>query len=201
MEQLIISVSREFGSAGHEIAERLASHYGLVLYDHNILDEIADSRNIDGKQLHEFDEERQMRIFHRTVRGMSSQLSDHVAKLQFDFLREKADSGASFVVVGRCSETVLKKYKSLISIFVTGNMENKIQRIMKIHNFTKSEAIYMIRKKDRRRKEYHNTHCDFRWGDSRNYDITINSSRLGLEESIHLLIDYIDKRKKVMNIQ
>ena len=196
MEQFIISISREFGSLGHEIAEQIARHYNLTLYDRNILNEVANSRNVDVAPLHEYDEERISRIFHRTIRGMSTHISDHVAQLQFDFVKEKAKSGESFVVVGRCSESILKEYKGLISIFIRGDRESKIHQVMEAHHLTRSESIYMIRKKDWRRKEYHNTHCDYRWGDSRNYDLTINSSKLCLDECVKLLIDYIDKRYK-----
>ncbi len=63
-------------------------------------------------------------------------------------------------------------------------------------HLTRSEAIYMIRKKGWRRKEYHNTHCDYKRGDSRNYDLTVNSNKLNLDECVKLLIDYIDKRYK-----
>lgn len=199
MEQFIISISREFGSLGHEIAEKIAQHYNLVLYDRNILNEIASVRNVEAEPLHEYDEERDIQLFHRSVNGMSTQVSDHIAQLQFDFLREKADNGESFVVVGRCSESILKQYKGLISIFVRGDKENKINHIMKLYNLTRHEAVGMIRKKDWKRKEYHNTHCDYKWGDSRNYDLTINSSKLNLSQCIKILIDYIDERNEVMS--
>ena len=199
MEQFIISISREFGSSGHEIAEKIAQHYNLTLYDRNILNEIADVCNVEAEPLHEYDEERDLRIFHRTVNGMSTQVSDHIAQLQFEFLKRKAKKGHPFVVVGRCSESILKEYRGLISIFVRGDKENKINHIMKLYNLTRSEAIGMIRKKDWKRKEYHNTHCDYKWGDSRNYDLTINSSKLSLDECVKLLIDYIDKRNEKLN--
>ena len=62
------------------------------MYDRNILNEVANSRNVDVAPLHEYDEERISRIFHRTIRGMSTHISDHVAQLQFDFLKEKAET-------------------------------------------------------------------------------------------------------------
>ena len=108
MNQLIISVGREFGSGGHEIAQKLSEIYNLPLYDRNLLKEVADTKNIDVNSLEEYDEVKKKRFFSRTVRGMSSSPEQAVAKLQFDYLRKKADNGNSFVVVGRCAETVLK---------------------------------------------------------------------------------------------
>lgn len=199
MEQTIISVGREFGSAGHEIAQKLAEHYGLPLYDHNLLDEIASKKGLDSHELRGHDEVRRSKLLNRTVRGMDSSPAYNVALLQFNFLKEKAESGESFVVVGRCSETVLKPYKGLISIFVLGDMDKKVERIMELYHKTKKEAEDFIKEKDRRRKQYHNSHCEIKWGDSRNYDLCINSSRLGVEETMNVLTQYIDVRRKLIS--
>ncbi len=196
MGQTILSIGREFGSAGHEIAQKLADYYQLPLYDHNLLDEIAASKGLDSRELQGHDEVRRNRLFNRNVRGMDSSPAYNLALLQFDFLREKAESGESFVVVGRCSETVLRPYKGLISIFVLGDMDKKVARIMDLYHMNRKEAEEFIKEKDKRRKQYHNSHCELKWGDSRNYDLCINSSRLGVEETMRILVQYIDARRK-----
>ena len=71
-KQVIISIGREFGSAGHEIAERIAKRYGLSLYDHNLLREVADSHNVNPEELEIFDEMKHNKFLYRTVKGMSS---------------------------------------------------------------------------------------------------------------------------------
>ena len=195
-KQLIISIGREFGSAGHEIADRLAKHYGLSLYDHNLLREVAKERGLDAVALEEFDEKKRNKILTRTVRGMSNSPAQNVAQIQFDFLREKAESGKSFVVVGRCSEYVLKEY-GVVSIFILGDMDTKVARIQRLYNKTEKEAKFMIADRDRSRKAYHNSHCPTKWGDSRGYDLSLNSSRLGMDESVKILTNYIDTRMKI----
>ena len=194
-KQLIISVGREYGSGGHEIAERLSKHYGIQLLDHNLLDEIAAEKNLDMQQLRGLDEKHRSRLASRTVRGYSSSPEENLYLLQFDYLKNKAASGESFVIVGRCSESILKEYDGLVSIFVLGDMDRKIERIMRLYQLSKEQAVRKIREKDMKRKRYHNGHCDGRWGDSRNYDITINSSKLGIDRSVTLLADYIDQRR------
>lgn len=196
MKQLIISIGREFGSAGHEIAGKLAEHYEIPLYDQNLLDEIAEKRNLDGQSLKEFDEARKNKIFYRTVRDMDSSPQANVAHMQFEFLREKAESGESFVVVGRCAETVLKDYDGLISIFVTGDREWKAARIKKLFNLSEKDALELMNRTDKKRREYHNSFCERKWGDSRNYDLCMNSSKLGVEETVKILFQYIDARKE-----
>ena len=196
MKQLIISVGREFGSAGHEIAERLAKRYALPLYDHNLLDEVAASRNLDSASLKEYDEVKRTKFLYRSVKGMNSCPADNVAALQFGYLREKAEAGVSFVVVGRCSETILRDFPGLVSIFILGNMENKVERVMRLYQKTEKEAISFIKEKDRKRKKYHDSHCATKWGESRNYHISMNSSVLGVDESVRILSEYIDAVRK-----
>ena len=195
MKQVIISIGREYGSAGHEIAQRLAEHYNLKLYDKNLLKEIAEEHNLDSKELEEFDEKFRNKFLYRKVRNMNSSPEDNVAQIQFKYLRDKAESGESFVVVGRCSETILKEYPALISIFITGDMESKMERIERLYHLSGLEAKAFIFENNTKRKLYHNSHCKNTWGDSRNYDLLMNSSKLGLDGSVDMLIKYIDARR------
>lgn len=197
-KQLIISVGREYGSGGHEIAEKLSKHYHIGLLDHNLLDEIAAEKNMDMQELRGLDEKHRSRLASRTVRGYSSSPEENLYLLQFDYLKNRAAAGDSFVVVGRCSETILKEYGSMISIFILGDMDKKIERIMRLYQLSQEQAIRRIREKDMKRKRYHNGHCEGKWGDSRNYDISVNSSKLGVDGTLAILVDYIDKRREQM---
>ena len=196
-KQLIISVGREFGSGGHEIAEKLARIYDIPLLDHNLLDEIAEERGLDGERLREFDEKHKTFFGTRTVRGFSSAPEENVSLLQFDYLQKRAAKGDSFVVVGRCSEDVLREYDCMISIFILGDKQNKVERIMELFDMEESMAERFICDKDMKRRRYHNSYCEGKWGDSRNYDISINSSKLGIEGTVAVLKDYIDRRRNV----
>ena len=192
---MIISVGREFGSGGHEIAQKLADLYHLPLYDHNLLDEMAEKHGMDREILQEFDEKKRNKLFSRTVRGMNNSAAHNVAQLQFDFIKQKAEEGQSFVIVGRCSEAVLREHPALISFFILGDLDVKIQRIMQLHQMSAKDARDLIQVKDWKRKQYHNSHCDGKWGDSRNYDLSINSSKLGIDESVKIIAQYIDSRR------
>lgn len=196
MNQLIISVGREFGSGGHEIADKLSKHYDLPLYDHNLLREVAAHMNVNHDDLHPFDEAKKSRLFSRTVRGMSSSPAHNVAQLQFDYIKKKADSGESFVIVGRCAETVLKDNSAMISLFILGDREAKAERVMKLYSKSRKEALDMMDDHDKYRKQYHNSHCAGKWGDSRNYELSINSSKLGVDETVKIITAYIDARRK-----
>ncbi len=188
--QLIVSVSREFASGGREIAKILAEKLGLSYYDRNILDDIAAERLGDVDKLRRFDEVPK-RFFSRTVRGMSSSAEENVAQIQFDYLLKKAESGESFVVVGRCADEVLSEYPGLLRIFVLADEETKIDRICESREVNRDEARGIMNRHDKHRKMYHNHYCTFKWGDSRGYDICINSSRLGIEKTAAFLEAYI----------
>ena len=193
--QLIISIGREFGSAGHEIAQKLAEHYNIPLLDSNLLEEAASEKNMDAGNLQYLDEKHKKYGLYRTVRGFSSHPEDNVAFIQFEYLRKKASRGDSFVVVGRCSEDILKEYKSMVSIFILGDIDCKKARIKELYGLSDFQASKLIKEEDTKRKRYHNSYCEGKWGDSRNYDISVNSSKAGLENTLKILIDYIDMRR------
>lgn len=194
--QLIIAVSREFGSAGHVIAEHLAKHYNLPLYDDNFLKEVLSDKGVENSEIHKYDEKHKRFGVYRAVRGMDSSPEAIIAKMQFEFLKKKASAGESYVIVGRCAETVLKEYPALVSIFVMGDKKEKIERISEIYNLPPDKAERLRIEKDYKRRKYHNNYCDMKWGDSRNYQICINSSKIGIDGTLAVLICYIDEKRK-----
>ena len=106
--QVIISISREFGSGGRAIAQNVAKSLNLPLYDRNILSEISNEDGNSYEDFAEYDEKPRNPVLTRTVRGQCNSVAQLVAEMQFDFLRDKAKQGESFVVLGRCSEEILR---------------------------------------------------------------------------------------------
>ncbi len=165
--QIIITISREYGSGGHEIAKEIADHFGFTMYDRSALDKMAK-------------EQPDMSI-------------NVLEELQFDYIKNKAAERESFVVVGRCAEEILKDRYNIISIFVTADLEDRIKRVMRKYNIeSEGEATNKIKRHDRTRRNYHNSHSESEWSDATTYDLTINSSRLGIEGTTQFLIDYIE---------
>lgn len=196
--QIIISVSREFGSGGHEIAELIAKDMGLTLYDRALLDKVAEEKGMKPELVKKYDEKPRNPLLSRRVGEHSNSIAENIAEMQFEYIKNKAESGESFVIVGRCAETVLKSYPGLISIFVLSDRDEKIVHTMEKYQLNKQEAVLKMNRHDRNRKSYHNRHSNFKWGDSRGYDICINSSRLGWEGTAQALEHYIETRKQNM---
>lgn len=191
-KQLIISVGREFGSGGHIVAANLAKHFGLTLLDSNILADIAKEKHTSEEYLRKYDESARNLFFSRTVNGFSNSPEEIVAQMQFDYIKSKADTGESFVVIGRCADYILRDNPALIKIFILGDEDAKIKRTMERENLSEDKAKSRMEQCDKRRKYFHNTHTENKWGDSRSYDITVNSSKLGIDGTTELLVKYIE---------
>ena len=194
MKQTIISLGRQVGSGGHKIAAALAQRLSLPLYDKNLIAEIAAQRDLDPSVLRQYEEAPKNPFLSRSVRGLSHSAQAGLASMQFRFLREKAASGESFLILGRCSDYILREYEGLISIFVSGDLEDRVASIQQAHGFSQEEALDFIRTGDKRRATYHSEHCPTQWGHGDAYDLTINSSRLGLEGTTDFLAEYLRRR-------
>lgn len=189
-KQVIVAIGREYGSGGHEIAEKLAERLGLKLYDRNILEDIANHMNLPTEQLEKFEEKPRKPFLSRTVKGHSNSFEENLAEMQFKYLLKKAEEGESFVVVGRCAESILKDF-NVIPIFVTGHKEEKVERVMKLYHLERFDAHNKIKRHDFHRKQYHNKYADCKWGDSRGYDLCINSSDIGVDNAVSVIEQFV----------
>jgi len=193
-KQIIITLGREFGSGGHKIAEKLAERLQLELLDRESIDRIAEEMGYDEKSVAQYDDKGSNVLFARNLNGYTNSAPDHIAQAEFDIICKRADEGKSFIVVGRCAEELLRDRANVISIFIRADDNYKLRRIMDEHNLSSEKALNLMRRMDRERKYYHNYYCTEKWGDARSYDITINSSMLGLEKTVDAL-EYVIQQK------
>jgi len=190
-DQVIVTIGREHGSGGHCIAQMIAEQMHLKLYDKEIVEGIIESSGYSEEFVSRMDEKPVNFLFSRRVGEYSNSLEASVAEKAFELILSKAESGESFVVVGRCAEQVLRDYPNVIRFFVLGDFKTKRSRIMEVHQVSEMKAESIMKTVDHQRKVYHNYYSDIKWGDSRGYDICINSSRLGLEGTSETMIHYI----------
>ena len=155
-KQFIISIGREYGSGGRVIAEELAKRYNVNLYGKNLLDLVAKEKGLNLDELKKYDEKARNIWLSRSVDGFSNSPEDTVAQMQFDYLKDRANSGESFVVLGRCASYVLRESSGLVKIFVTGEKDAKIKRIASIEKLGYDEAEALVEKRNRIRRNYHN---------------------------------------------
>ncbi|MCR5253622.1 MAG: cytidylate kinase-like family protein [Treponema sp.] len=193
-KQIIISIGREYGSAGHEIGRKLAAKLEIPFYDRNLLDEFADQKDVDADLLAKYDEKPRRLFFSRTisVRGQSVNNSpaQNVADIQFALLKGKAYDDDSFVVCGRCADEVLKEFPGMFSVFITADYDAKVKRVMEKRNMSEKEAKKTIEKHDKNRRAYHDYFAKTKWGQAGSYDLCVNSTVLGIEGTVDMLADY-----------
>lgn len=190
-EQILVAIGREFGSGGHEIARKLAERLGISLYDEGILRQIAQERQWSAEMLEQYDEVPRKVVFSRIVNGYNNAPEDIISKMTFDFIRERAERGESFVILGRCGLEILKEYPALVSIFVQADEAFKLARTMEREPVSEHEALALMVKTDRRRASYHNQYCQKKWGCADSYDLCINSAPLGIEGTADVLESYV----------
>lgn len=197
--QMIIAIGRELGSGGHEIGEKLAQELNIGFYDRELISKAAKNSGI-AEDLIELYDERQTDSFLYLLAldayssiGKGETYGQKIARAEFDTIKELAQK-ESFVIVGRCAEYVLRDNKNLTGIFVYGDMPDKKVRIMDMFNLGESEARKLIYKTDSSRAAYHNRYCETKWGDLKSYDLMINSSTVGIDNTVKTLLSFIQYR-------
>jgi cytidylate kinase len=189
-QQIIVTIGREYGSGGHCIARQIADRLGIPLYDKESLNGMIAAGSGE-EPAHESDEKPFRPFLSRRAGSDSNPLEENAARKVFDLLRARADAGESFVIVGRCGEYIFRSNRNAVRFFILGDREPKVQRIVSLYQLSSREALEQIRMQDKRRKLYHNYYSERKWGDSRGYDLCVNSSRLGIEKTAELLLRYI----------
>ncbi len=197
-QQVIITISREYGSGGLAISQILAKELGVNVYDKALLEEIAEEMGMSQEDLKQHDERANNRIASRTVRGHSNSMENILNEKEAEWFKKKAESGESFIVVGRLAQEVLADHPGLITVFVTGDDDFRVKRIMDYLSVDEEKAKSERVRVDRARRAYHNRYAEHKWGDPRYYDIIINTSRLDVEQTAETLLHYIRARIDTM---
>jgi len=194
-KQVIVTVGREAGSGGLEVARRLAEKLGIIIYDKNIFEHIGERFNIDTTNLQKYDETPRVKGLTRKVRGFSNSPEEQVVEMQRQFLREKAEEGQSYVILGRAGIKPLLDFPCLlIRVFVKADTEFKVARVMEEQGYDEKQALKYMSWVDLKRKSYHNQFCHVKWGDPTSYDIVLKSNKLGIEGTADFLADYVRRR-------
>lgn len=196
MRQIVIALGREFGSGGHIIAEKLAKHYNISLYSKELLKEIAKDGAYSHEMLERFDEKPlNIAFIPVPIGGTTVSMEQDIAIKQFNFLQKKANEDKeSFVVVGRCADEILANNSNLVSVFILGDKESKMKRVMEREGLDEKVALNKMKKIDKMRKTYHNFYCENKWGDSRSYDICIKTGKIDVDTAVDMIVKYIDAR-------
>lgn len=198
----IITIGRQFGSAGREIGEKVAAHFGIPCYDKELLSRAAKESGFCEEMIESHDERPTNSFLYNLVMDTYSfgynassfvdmPISHKIFLAQFDTIKEIASEGPC-VIVGRCADYALSDYKNCIHLFIYGDEKIKTKRIMEKYNLSETKAKEMIAKKDKQRQSYYNYYSSKKWGRADSYDLCINSSLLGIDGTVKLIIQAIE---------
>lgn len=201
-KKIIINVGRQLGSGGRVIASMLAKDFGCKFYDKELLNLAAKESGFCETFFEQNDEQKGfLKSFfyaHMPFLSGSSFYSNKLSQeslfqFQSDAIRKAADEG-SCVFVGRCADYVLRDYKNTASVFITADLDERVERVAKRHGCGKETAMKIITDRESERSTYYNYYTGKKWGYSASYDLCINSSILGMERTEELTKEFIKNK-------
>ena len=205
--KMIITIGRQYGSAGLEIGKKLAEELGVNLYDKEMLKRAAKESGLCEELFETHDEKPTNSFLYSLVMdtyslGYSSSsyadmpINHKVFLAQFDAIKKIADEGPC-VMVGRCADYALEDRKNVINVFIYADMDQRIRRIAQKYDLTDAKAKDIIVKTDKKRASYYNYYTNKTWGDAKSYDLCINSAKLGIGGTAKAIMDYVNLKNKI----
>ena len=194
MKKIIITIGRQFGSGGLAVARELGKRLGIPVYDNELIIKAAQDSGFSEEIFIRNDERKSLFSLSAIFGGEESYMSENgLFKIQCEAIRHIAEQGSA-VIVGRCSDYVLRDMDCTLDVFLTSPVEIRAERIIERHAVSLDEALEMIERRDRSRAEYYNYFTFGNWGIASTYDLCLNSSLLGIKGTADLIIEFARRR-------
>ena len=202
MKHIIINVGRQVGAGGQEIGRMLAKDFEAQYYDRELLNLAAKESGFSEKFFKQNDEKKGF------LRGLFNVQAPHIIggslygsnfsqeglfQFQSDAIRKAASEG-SCVFLGRCADYILRDFENVVNVFITASMDFRVDVVSKVKQLDAEHARKLIEHVESRRAQYYNYYTGKRWGAAESYDLCIDASILGLEETEKLIAEFIRKR-------
>ncbi|MBQ7965658.1 MAG: cytidylate kinase-like family protein [Ruminococcus sp.] len=197
----VITISRQFGSGGRAVGQKLAQKLDIPFYDKELISLAAKESGMNPEVFKSIDETAANSLLYSLSMGMYNfngplamgdlPVNDKLYLLQHQLIREIATKGPS-VIVGRCADYVLKDSPHTINVFIYADMEYRKKRAVTVHNIEERRAETIINKTDKTRANYYSFYTGQKWGVAQNYDLCIDSSKLSDDKIVELICSYIN---------
>ncbi|MPN10911.1 Cytidylate kinase [bioreactor metagenome] len=197
MKQTVITISREFGSGGRQIGQQVAKALGVTFYDRTLIDLVAQKSGYPLDFVSENDQRiTQSMLFQIAISGSvppwmnggkAITNRDTLFSAQSKVIRELAQQGGC-IIVGRCANYVLRDVPEHFSVFISGALNDKIKRCTAEYGIRPSAAEAEMQQRDRDRANYYAHYTGEVWGEAKNYDLAINSSRFGIDGAVEMIL-------------
>ena len=197
-KKIIINIGRQFGGGGLGVAMELGKKLGIPVYDKELITKAAQDSGFSAELFVQSDEKRRIFSLSSIFTSIYSSPADNymsdkgLFEIQCSTIQKIAEQGSA-VIVGRCSDYVLRELDCTLNVFLTSPLSERVERICKRHDLTADKAESLILQKDKAREEYYNYYTFGNWGFASTYDLCIDSSKLGIEGTADFIIDFAKK--------
>ncbi len=198
----IITIGRQYGSGGQEIGKKLAEKLGIPYFDKELLERAAKESGFCEEMIRNHDERPTNSFLYNMVMDAYSfgyntsfvdvPISQKVFLAQFDAIKKIAEEGAC-VIVGRCADYALSDNPNCLNLFIFGKQDVKAKRISDKYQVSIAEAKDMCAKYDKQRRSYYNYYTNQKWGRADNYNLCIDSGKLGIDGTVEFIADYVKR--------
>lgn len=191
---MIITVAREYGSGGRYVAKLVAEKLGVKFYDKDFIEIVSNESGLSATYI----EENEQKIHSNLLSSFNTQYYDNLSNDDELFIAESkaiksiAEKGAC-VIVGRCANNILKDNENVINIFLYSDDDNKVKRAVKYYGLNEKNALKEINKINKNREKHYNYYTDEKWKDIRNYDLSINVDKWGVEKTADMIAEMVTK--------
>ncbi len=193
---IVITISREYGSGGRYIGELISEKLGIKLYDKDIIKEISEKTGMSEEYIKNSEQKRNLLDNFNSGYYIGMSNSDEIFITESNIIKEIADR-ESCVIIGRCSDFILKDREDVTNIFVYNDMPNKIKRVVDIYKEPKEKVETKINKINKLRANHYEHYTNNVWGKSSNYDLCINSDILGVEKSAEIICQFVKNKYNI----
>ena len=200
---VVITIGRELGSGGRKVAKKVAEQLNYDYYDKEIITKAAKQSGIDAKMFNQVDEadldsfwfEFSTNAYKKEEKELSFKqmtAADKLFMIQSDAIRDIAQKGGS-VIVGRCATYILKDTSK--RVFICADEKDRIERIKRSYKVSEKEAKEIMQESDKKRENYHSYYTNQNWKDKNNYDLYINTTEVGIDKAVQMIIELVKKSK------
>ena len=203
MENNVIVISRQVGSGGDEIARKLSELINIPVYDKQKIVDLAKESGISENLFDGLEEHPTSSLLYSLVIGLKSGSNasciaspfhtDNVFGVQANIIRRLADNG-SCIFLGRCADYILREHNNLTNVYIWASDDFRVNRVMNKIGLTHTEAVDYVSRIDKRRRSYYDFYTSKAWGDVENYDLTINSEKIGIDNSAKIIAEYVNSK-------
>lgn len=188
MKNRILTISREFGSGGRTIGKMAAKELGIPCYDSELIRKIAEESGFDETYVKNAEETAPagFKALAFSTRAFGPTNDDYLWDIQRKVILELAEKGPC-VIVGRCADYILRDQADCLTAFIHASLEFRAERIVKVYGEREESPEQRIKDKDKRRAAYHRFYTDMKWGYAKNYQVSLDSGKLGLERCAEIL--------------